>query len=368
MIDFILIAITLALVLHGFLAGILRTVLFIVSIVLAAMASAPLAKVLSAGMADATGWPLSVSFALARIAAGLLIFVSLFIAAYQANRLWGMDRYGGAKNWNWLLGALGGLVIGLTISYAVLALFFILNQSFRDRLPEALRGKIDDSWAVGMVGRVLPARAQSVADIISMLQTIQANPEIVKSLDEDPAIKKYLDIPSVKAAMDDPAVHELARARKWSELLRNPKVKEMADDPAVKAALTEAPVLSIIKRRIEEVEVAQLLRHLIVLETDVPPRARPKDKRIDEVMALDKVKAVLADKKLAEALVQQKWNEACKTPAFQAAMTEKPLMQNASDRELIKLIETAIEDARKAAPKPTPKPKPSARRPGTKKP
>lgn len=343
LLDVALGVLALLLALWGLLSGIVKTLLRLAAVALAAMASAPLGRIVAAPIRNATDLPLTLSYGLGRTLAGLLLVASLGVAAAQGGQLWGKTRGGLTTRWNSLLGAAGGFALGIVLALAVGWVLQTWNASFGETMPAALREGVEHSMTAQAATSLVPVRQHAVTDMLTLVETVRDQPELVRLIADDPAVRRFMDIPTVKAAVDDPEVQALARDRAWGTLLRNPKVRAAADDPAVSKAIGEADLLDVLRRRIQAVRAAVLLRALVRAD----PKRAESDRRVQDLLALDPVKKALADEGLCAALREAKWDEAVKHPLLEAAASDRTLGQAASDAGFVRSVEALAPAATK---------------------
>jgi hypothetical protein len=330
-IDIVLAVVILLLMVYGFLAGILRILLFVVSIELAWLASARLGSALGATLAGAAGWPMSVSYGITRLLGGLVLLGSLWIAAATANALWGRTRWGTTRGWNSILGALGGLAIGGTVAFAAASLLQLWHGASAESMPDGLRAQTERSVAVGQAARWTPAAQQFFTDALTLVEAARRDPETLRQLRQDEQIRQFLDIPSVAAALEDPDVQALVRERSWNRLLQSDRVKAAADDPAVRRALRELSLVGLIRQRLQRVRLCTLLRRLILAEDAAGRSVLETDPSLAALLEHPKAKATLSDETLRAALREARWEAVWSDPRIETATEDPELLEAARD-------------------------------------
>jgi hypothetical protein len=248
MFDVLSIVLLIVCVLWGYVRGILRGLLSLASLLVAYWGSAPLGASFGHALVGRAGWPEVVDYTVGRVAAGLLIYVSLTVSAHVADRKFGQTRQGIARRWNRNWGAVGGLVSGLLL---VLMLLFAADSLLK-AFPDA-RGALADSARNStlrkLVSRFNPADSFLMTDTVRLLIAARNDPEVLRRLSEDPQIKALLQEPDVRSVMEDQGLAEALRTGQIESILQNQNLRRLLNNaelrqkilsPEVREAMREA--------------------------------------------------------------------------------------------------------------------------------
>ena len=248
MVDLAVVLIVVVSALWGYMRGILRRVLFIASLVVAYLGSAPLGPWLGGMIAARVDWPANACYTVGRIAGGLLIYVSLTVCAQVMDRKLGHTRAGYMRLWNRNWGLVGGLASGLLIALIVLFVADSMLKAFPEAsgsLAEAARR----STLRRMVSRFNPGDRFLVTDVLRLLRASRDDPAAVQRLSEQEEVRSLLEHPDVRSVMNDAELGRALRAGEVDVVLQNENLRRLLKSrdlrqrlvaPGIREALKEA--------------------------------------------------------------------------------------------------------------------------------
>ena len=241
----------------GYLRGALRDVLGLAALLVAYLASEPFGRTLGVWIAGHWQTAAGRAYILARVGAGLAIYVSLKISAAVANRRFGQDETGVTRPWNRNLGAVLGLVYGLVL---VLIVVFLADSMHKAGIQGGFVDSVSKSWIDQRLSPYNPADRFLLTDVLTLLQKARQDPDVLQRLRQDPTVQAIMDKDDVRAVLDDQDLAEAIRNGDVRQVLENEHLKRLLQDkelmrqvlsPEVRKAIRDAVTESKDKRERE---------------------------------------------------------------------------------------------------------------------
>jgi len=233
----------------GYLRGALRNLLGLAALAIAYAASAPFGRTLGAWTAG--HWQLSAgsAYILARVGAGLAIYVSLKISAAVANRRFGQDETGVTRRWNRDLGAVLGLVYGLVL---LLIVVFLADSLHKAGMEGSFVGSVSNSWLGSRLSTYNPADKFMLTDVLKLLRDAREDPEVLQQLKQDPQVQTLLVRPGVRAVLDDQELADAIHQGDYGRVLNNPNLKDLLKDKDLMRQILSPDLRSAVKKVVKE--------------------------------------------------------------------------------------------------------------------
>ncbi len=260
MVDIIAILVIAVSVMWGYLRGALRNLLTLGALVAAYVGSAQFGQPLGKMLVQNFDFSSGTAYVLARLGAGLAIFISLMIAADMADRIFGKTEQGITRRWNRRLGAAAGLATGA----ATVLVGLILLDAFYKAFPESRDGFLriaEGSKLRALVSSHNPADRYLLTDMLRLLRAAQDDPVVLERLRERQEVRQLLDEPKIAAVLSDEALVEDLREHRYHEALRDEDLRRLMSDTDVLRRLISpdvAPDLGAIIREVMEERRADL--------------------------------------------------------------------------------------------------------------
>ncbi len=258
MLDFVAVVVVLLSVVWGYLRGFLYDLLGLVALVVAYVGSAPFGESLGGALARNTGLTGGTAYVVARVGAGLLIYISLKISATLANRKFGQTEMGVTRRWNRNLGALGGLLGGLVV---VLILLLVADTAVK-AFPESENAFVrvaERSRLREMVSRFNPAEQFLLTDTLRLMHVAREDPEVAERLREDAHIQAILQHETLQRLLEDEDLEAAIRRGDYGRVLRHEGMRELLRDRELMELLlseeTQRAMREAMEPEEEEVEV-----------------------------------------------------------------------------------------------------------------
>ncbi len=233
----------------GYLRGALKDVLGLAALVVAYLASAPFGRSLGGWLAAHYGMSAGNAYVVARVCAGLVIYVSVKISAAVANRRFGQDETGVTLRWNRNLGAVLGLVYGLVL---VLIVVFLADSLHKAGVQGGFVDSVSKSWVDQRLGPYNPADKFLLTDVLKLLRQAREHPEVVERLQQSPAVQALLDRPDVQAVLNDEDLAEAIRSGDVGRVLENEDLKKLLKDRDLMRQILSPEVRDAIRKAVTE--------------------------------------------------------------------------------------------------------------------
>jgi len=211
----------------GYLRGALKDVLGLAALTVAYLASEPFGRSLGAWLAAHEQVSAGNAYVLARVGAGLVIYISVKISAAVANRRFGQDEMGVTVAWNRNLGAVLGLVYGLVL---VLIVVFLADSLHKAGVQGGFIDSASNSWIGRRLSPYNPADRFLLTDVVKLLRQEREHPEVVERLRQSPAVQALLDRPDMQAVLNDEDLIEAIRSGDIGRVLQNENLKKLLED------------------------------------------------------------------------------------------------------------------------------------------
>jgi hypothetical protein len=228
MVDLIAVLVAAFCAFRGWLRGVLVSILSLAALVGAYVASGAVAPGLATSVAAHTSASVAWSYALARLGSGVLIFISLRIAASLLEQKLGRDRRGEVRSWNRRLGLLAGLVIG-----TFTALIFLLAADCYAKVSRNKQGRlaqaIERSFLRALVSRYNPTD-RLMLDVLVRLYPHRNDPDVKSRLSEDDRIRFLLDNETLRSVLEDEELKQALSEKKVRDVLDNENLKALLAD------------------------------------------------------------------------------------------------------------------------------------------
>jgi len=221
---------------RGYLRGILIGVLSLVALVGAVAGSAAVAPRLATYVAGHTEMSVPASYVLARVAAAILIFVSLRVCAVIVAEKLGRTERGDMRAWNRRLGVLAGVVMGIVTS-----LFFLFAVDLYVKANPNANTRLVSAAGASPLRRVVsdhnPADRLMLDVLVRLYVHGRRNPEVAERLKNSPQIQSLLDEAAVQAVVNDQALVEAVNAKKVHEIVNNENLRLLVKDEEIRKRL-----------------------------------------------------------------------------------------------------------------------------------
>jgi uncharacterized membrane protein required for colicin V production len=234
----------------GYLRGALHDVLGLAALAVAYLVSEPFGRTLGERLAQHPATSAASAYVIARVSAGLAIYISLKVSAAVANRLFGQDEAGVTRPWNRNLGALLGLAYGLAL---VLIVLFFADSLHKAGSQNAFVQAASGSWLGRRVSTHNPADRFLLTDLLRLLRTAREDPVVLERLRQDPRVQALLDDPTLKAVLEDRDLVEALHAGQFGKVFSNPHLKALLADKQLLHRIVspdEAPDLNAVIREV----------------------------------------------------------------------------------------------------------------------
>jgi len=229
MLDFFVALVLILSVIWGYLRGFLYDLLGLVGLVVAYVGSAPFGESLAGALARNSAMSAGTAYVVARVVAGVLIYISLKISATVANRKFGKTETGVTRRWNRNLGALGGLLSGLAMVLILLFLADAVAKAFPESTSAFVR-TAERSRLRRMVSGFNPADRFLLTDTLRLMQAARDDPEVKRRLREDPHIQAIVQDETLQRVLQDEELQSAVERGDYAEALRNEHVREVLSD------------------------------------------------------------------------------------------------------------------------------------------
>jgi hypothetical protein len=229
MVDAVIALLLLTMTLWGYLRGGFYDLLGLAALVVAYAGSVPFAEPVGSALAGTLGLSMGVAYVLGRVAAGLLIFVSLKVSAMVLNRTLGQTPEGVNRPWNRNLGATIGFVTGLVI---VLVLVFLADGLYK-AFPDSSSGFIHAARR-SHIRRLLspynPADRFLVTDVLRLIRVAREDPAVLEALGRDERIRTVMQDPAIRAVAEDRELMQAISDRELGQVLKNENLRNLLDN------------------------------------------------------------------------------------------------------------------------------------------
>jgi uncharacterized membrane protein required for colicin V production len=235
---------------RGFLRGALLSFLALVALVAAFLASGPLGPIVARLMLDREGWTVGTAGLVGRLVAGACIYALLLVGAHLVARKVGRTREGRLRPWNRNLGLLGGLLSGAIL---VLILVFLVDLGLKVS-PNASGVMVRSarrSVLRRMVSPINPADRFAVTDALRVLRAAQQDPQVLKRLRQDPAVREVLEHPDMKPLLQDRELADAIRAYNVEAVFSNDNVRRAMGNPELRRQITSPRVRAALQRAMQ---------------------------------------------------------------------------------------------------------------------
>jgi uncharacterized membrane protein required for colicin V production len=249
MFTLIVIIVLLLSTLWGFLRGALRDVLGLAALMVAYIVSEPFGRTIGEWLAGRYRLSAGGAYVLARVGAGLAIYVSLKVSAAVANRRFGEDETGVTRHWNRNLGAALGLLYGLVL---VLIVVFMADSLHKAGMQGGFVDMVSNSWIDRSLSPYNPADKFLLTDTLALLRKARQDPAVLERLHQDPAIRALMDRPDVRAVLDDRDLAEAIRNGDLPRVLQNENLKKLLEDKELMRRLLSPEVRKAIRDAVQK--------------------------------------------------------------------------------------------------------------------
>ena len=226
MLDVFCLLVVLLSALWGYLRGGLSEFLGMVALVAAYFGSAPLGGTLAFAPARLWDMPPGRAYLVARVAAGVGIYVLLMVFAWIANRKFGRSKEGVTYRWNRALGGVMGLGNALLIVLAVLFIGDALVKVYPEQ-KGALLAAVRRSHFRRMVSGLNPADRFLMTDSLRFLRVVREDPDIIGELRDKPQVRRILEHPDIQEASRDKELQDAVENRDFARILKNERVRHI---------------------------------------------------------------------------------------------------------------------------------------------
>jgi len=250
MIDVLVLVILAAFVFWGFERGVLNAVMTLAAIVVAAIISAQLAPGLARHL---VGVEVALRYPVARVGSLLVAWMSLRVSGGVIARRYGRTERGEVRLWNRRIGALAGLVSGLTVA---LTLLFALD-TFVQVAPDA-EGRVAKWAQASFLRRTArpfnPLNKLHMDVLVPLALKAQKDPTVIEKLAENEAVKRILEHPAIQAVLADKELMAAVHEGRVEDIIRNENVRVVLADKDLRRMLGSDELRQAIKEACAEPE------------------------------------------------------------------------------------------------------------------
>ncbi len=244
MIDVMVLVILAGFVFWGFERGVLNAAMTLAAMVVAAIVSAHLAPGLARHLG---GLEATLRYPVARVGSLLLAWMSLRISGRVIARRYGRTEGGEVRLWNRRIGALAGLVSGLTVA---LTLLFSLD-TFVQIAPDA-EGRVA-KWAQASFLRRTMRPFNPLNKLhMDVLVPLALDPAVLDKLAENESVQRIREHPAIQAVLADEDLMAAVREGRVEEVIRNENVRAVLADPELRRMLASDELRQAIKDAVEQ--------------------------------------------------------------------------------------------------------------------
>lgn len=250
-VDLVLILIVVLCIVWGYTRGGVLDILGLAALLAACLFSAPIAPLLARVFLAHTSWSAGVSYVVARLVAGLCIYIPLIVLAGFIDRRIGRSEEGVPHPWNRLLGAACGLATGLAFLFILLFLVDVGVKVFPDASGwpvESARGSV----LRRCVSTFNPADRYLLTDGLRLVRAARQDPEVFGRLSKDPDVRRLLDAPALKALLEDKEFVAAARARNIGAVVSNEHFRRVLEDKELREIIVSPELHAALEKALAE--------------------------------------------------------------------------------------------------------------------
>lgn len=229
MLDLIAILAVLFFMLIGYLRGVLREGLTLGALIFTFYASGQVAPQAGELILKVADLPQGAAYTVGRAVAGMIIFLSFYLAIRIIDRHLGRTPQGRPVGWNRRLGLLAGLLVGVGLVFCTLCVADALQKTYPE--SEAWWARTSRrSWLREWVAPFNPADRLAVTGYLTVFQQISRDPESIEGLQEKEPFQKLMKHELIQEILDDEELMQSIHQRDIGRVARDAKIRRLLSD------------------------------------------------------------------------------------------------------------------------------------------
>lgn len=182
------------------------------------------------------------------VAWGVLFILGRILLGFVAKRL-GSNKEGTPAGWNRGLGALFGGIEALVLCWFIVAIFDVIPEDIRARRFPPLHEAMQASpVVVPLTHATSPAAHLELQPLISDLAVIADQPSVLRSLEEEEAVRELAKNEKMRKVLDDKELMAEWRKGRVTWVLSHPRVAEALEDPDIRDTLRRTDLRDALRR------------------------------------------------------------------------------------------------------------------------